>query len=184
MKRAVAVLAAVLFVAASLGAAAQGKKVTYSVDAATTTPAATVVKNGQGVVVVIFPVASLDDGGTFTFRADLGMNGKKVRFPVVADMEAAGQRGLTATFDPVEVSFPDGDTVVSTDVTVILEPGSYPRHKVKMTIKARPQGGHGLGRGAGIKVVILEQASSSSTTPEQQMLRNLQEALAPDADAP
>ena len=184
MKRAMTILAVLLFLAASLGTAAQGKKVTYAVDAATATPAATVIKNGQGVVVVIFSTPSLDEGGTFTFRADLQVTGKNLRFPVVADMEAGSQQGLAVAFDPVEVSFPDGDTVVSTDVTVTLAPGAYARHKVKAMIKARPQAGHGLGHGAGIKVVIVERASSSSVTPEQQMLRAVQEALAPDADGP
>jgi hypothetical protein len=184
MRRMLFVLVASLLLGASLTAAGQGRRVTYSVDASTANPSATVVQNGKGVVVVIFSVPSLDAGGTFTFRADLGVRGRKVQFPVVADMEAGGQRGLTAAFDPVEVSFPDGDTVVSTDVTVTLEPGTYTRHKVKMMIKARPHGGHGLGRGPGIKVVIVERASAASRSSEEQMLQDVVKALAPEAEEP
>lgn len=184
MRRMLFVLMASLLLGASLAAAGQGKRVTYSVDASTASSSATVVQNGKGVVVVIFSVPSLDAGGTFTFRADLGVRGRKVQFPVVADMGSKDQAGLSVAFDPVEVSFPDGDTLVSTNVTVTLVSGTYTRHKVKTTIKAAPVDGHGLGKGPGIKVVILEQASASSMTPEQQMLQDVAKALAPEAEEP
>lgn len=185
MRRALPILMASLFLAASMAAAGQGKRVVYSVDATTTDPSATVTQNGQGVVVVIFSTPSLDAGGTFTFRADLTLKGSNISFPLVADMESKDQRGISVAFDPAEVSFPDATTVVSTNVTVTLEAGSYGnKPKVKTTIKAHPKAGHGMGKGPGIKVVILKQSSSTARTPEQQMLQDVVNALAPDADEP
>ncbi len=184
MRRAILWLMVALLVGLSVSAAGQGKRVLYSVDAGTSTPAATVTKNGQGVVVVIFTTPSLDQGGTFTFRADLGLKGKHIAFPVTADMGSKDQAGITVTFDPDPVTFPDAVTTVSTNVTVTLAAGSYgAKPKVKTTIKADPQG-HGIGKGPGIKVVILKQTTAAAMTPEQQMLQDVVNALAPEAEEP
>lgn len=185
MRRAIFWLVVVLLVGLSISAAGQGKRVLYSVDATTTNPAATVVQNGQGVVVVAFTTPSLDAGGTFTFRADLSLRGKHVTFPLTADMESKDQAGISVGFDPPSVTFPDAVTTVSTTVTVTLAAGSYgTKPRVKTTIKARPQDGHGMGKGAGIKVVILKQTASAALTPEEQMLQDVTDALAPDAEEP
>ena len=37
---------------------------------------------------------------------------------------------------------------------------------------------------AGIKVVIVERASAASSTLQERMMQDIQDALAPDADAP
>ena len=94
-------IATLLLLACSLTllASGNGKRVTYSVDAATTNPAATVTKNGQGITVVIFKVTSLDAGGTFTFTASLGVKGKNLAFPLDVNLAATPQSGLTVAFD-------------------------------------------------------------------------------------
>ncbi len=167
----------------SLLASGYGKRITYSVDAATTNPAATVTQHGQGVTVVVFKVANLDAGGIFTFVARLDVKGHNVVFSTDATLSATGQSGLTVTFDPATVTLPGALPPETTLVTITLAPGSYSQHRIKTTIKAEPASGHGLGRGPGIKVVIAEGASAADATPEEQILQDVVDGLAPRPEA-
>lgn len=170
---------ALLACSLSLIAAGNGKRITYSVDAGTANPTATVTKNGQGLTVVVFKAADLDAGGTFTFTASLGVKGKHITFPVEVNLAATSQSGLTVTFDPAAVTFLDGTTPQTAVVTVTLAPGSYSQHRIKTTIKAEPASGSGLGLGPGIKVIIAKQSSPVATTSEERILQDVRDALAP-----
>lgn len=181
MKRPIRLLltGAMLACTLSLVAGGYGKRITYSVDSATTFPPATVIQHGQGVSVVVFRVADLDAGGTFTFLASLDVKGHNVLYPTYATFTAMGQSGLTVTFDPAAVTVPATVPPQATLVTVTLAPGNYSRHHLKATIKAEPASGHGLGRGPGIKVVITDGAWSPAATPEEQILQDVTDGLTP-----
>ncbi|MEW5764103.1 MAG: hypothetical protein ACOYXN_02555 [Acidobacteriota bacterium] len=175
----------VLLVAALLGTAASaqntGRRITYAVDPATTAPAATVIHNGEGITVVIFRAAELDEGGTFVFRADMTARGRNVSFPFDAEMDDRSRgNALVESFDPEVVTFVDGATPASTLVTVTLPPGSYgPKKKFVTKVKAEPLRGSRVGEGTGIKVVIRE-GTASSADAEGALLEEILEALSPE----
>ncbi len=162
-------------------ASGNGKHVTYGVDAATTNPPATVIQHGQGLTVVIFKMSDLDAGGTFTFSATLGVKGKNLAFPMNAMMSSRDGAGLTVAFDPATMSFPDATTTQTTIVTVTLAPGTYSKKHLQTMIKADPASGMGMGKGPGIKVIIAKETSTVAGTPEQQILKDVTDGLAPEA---
>ncbi|MEW6757975.1 MAG: hypothetical protein AB1347_07125 [Acidobacteriota bacterium] len=175
----------VLMAAALLGpvlyAQSTGRRISYAVDPATAVPAATVIHNGEGITVVIFRVAELDEGGTFVFRADMTARGRSVTFPFDAEMDdRARGNALVEGFDPEVVTFVDGATPASSLVTVTLPPGTYgPKKKFVTKVKAEPLRGSRVGQGTGIKVVILE-GTTSSADPEGALLDDILEALSPE----
>ncbi len=178
------VLAVVALVPTGLLAA--GHAIKYSVAASTTNPTATVTQKGSGLVVVIFTVPSLDAGGTFSFQASMtAPGGKKVSYPVVATLSGKGKAALSAAFDPVTVSFPDGTTAATSVVTLTLPAGTYHGKRMTMHIQADPASGSHIGKGAGVKVVLLQQKASAAAVPEEQsILQDVTQALAPQSHQP
>ncbi|MGA9753082.1 MAG: hypothetical protein WBS54_14970 [Acidobacteriota bacterium] len=105
---------------------------------------------------VAFANPSLDAGSALSFQADTTLKGKNPAFPVASAMESKDQNGDSVSFAPAEAPFPDAAMVVTTTVTVTLEADPYgAKPRVKTTVKARPKTDHGLGKEAGIRVVVL-----------------------------
>jgi hypothetical protein len=181
MARRVWVVLAAVLLGMAASAQSTGRRIVYAVDPATAVPAATVIHNAEGITVVIFRVAELDEGGSFVFRADMTARGRNVAFPFDARMDDRSRgNALHEEFDPEVVTFEDGAVPVSTQVTVTLPPGTYGQKKKFVTkVKAEPLRGSRVGQGTGVKVVILEQAPAAAD-PEGAMLSEILEALSPD----
>ncbi len=184
MKRLLPSLASVLALCAcaTLWAQGQGKVIKYAVDAATTSPSATVIKNGDGVVVVTFR-APLQAGGTYSFRLDMLTRSTKVHFPVLADVAAEGNSWLSAAFSPSQVEFTGPNVTASSVVTVTVQPGAPSTGRLKLTIKAEGEHGSRLAKGNGVKVVIIG-GRAAAASPEERMLQDAIEALVPEGEAP
>lgn len=155
-----AILISVLVMLFSISAFAG--KITYSIDPTTATPeGATVVTKGDGETVILFNVASFEEGMVFTFTLDMKAKGDSISFPVNADMKIIGnKKHADVTFDPATVAFENLDDSVSSLVTVTLQSGNYDKtKKIKIKFKADSEKGKGLGKGAGVKIIITKSAT-------------------------
>ncbi len=174
-----AVVAAALALATAVSAK-NPSRIQYSVDPSTTIPSATVVSR-TGETVVIFKVASITAGDTFSFTMAMnpGKGADKLAYPIGANLQVIGSSQLATTFTPQEVSFDSSGSAPTSAVTVTVAAGDYSHIKrLSVKIKAIPQAGAKLGTGPGVKVVILK-SSKSSASAEAGMLEDLQDALAP-----
>lgn len=165
----------------ALGSWAQGSnaRLRCAVDAATATPAATVVQNSEGVTVVLFKVPAINAGEVFTFRLDVTSGSTKMSYPMAIGMRNRGNGKLDAAFDPPSVVMSGPNMPSSTTVTVTVGTFGDGARKLKTHIKPQaPMGSH-LGNGPGVKVIIM-QGTATSASAEDQMLLDVQEALSPD----
>jgi len=184
MKRAlIAVLSSCLLLW-TIGSWAQGSnaRLRYAVDPATTIPSATVVQNSEGVTVVLFRTPAIHAGDTFTFRLDLTSRSARVNYPVTVDMQDRGDGRLDAAFDPAAVFLNAPNVESSTQVTVTVAPTGEGARKLKTQVKAEGSRGSHLGKGPGVKVVVI-QGAATAVSPEDRILRDVRDALAPDCES-
>ncbi len=175
-----AVVAAALALATAVSAK-NPSRIQYSVDPSTTVPSATVVSR-TGETVVIFKVASITAGDTFSFTMTMnpGKGADKLAYPITTAFRVTGSSDLQTTLTPDSALFDSATSTPGTSVTVTIAAGDYSHIKrLSVKIKAIPQAGARLGAGPGVKVVILK-SSKASATAEAGMLEDLQEALAPE----
>lgn len=153
----------------------------YDVDPATAVPSATVIKNSEGITVVIFKVPAIRAGDTFVFRADMLCRSGKGPYPVTATVYTQSNSKAAATADPPSVTLTGPDTPASALVTVTVQPSGDGASKLKAHVKADPPPGSHMGIGAGIKVVIVKGTATAWVQPEEQMLLDVLDALEPEA---
>ena len=182
MKRTLLTVLPMVLILWATGSLAQGSNahLRYAVDPATAVPTATVVQNSEGVTVVLFRVPAITGGAMFSFRLDLTSGSAKVTYPVTADVQDQGNGKLDAAFDPPEVVLNAPNVEASTFVTVTVAASGDGAHKLKTQVKAEVPKGSRLGKGPGVKVVVM-QGATASAAPEEQMLLDVQDALSPDS---
>ncbi len=153
----------------------------YDVDPATAVPPATVIKNSEGITVVIFKVPAIKAGDTFAFRADMSCKSTRGPYPVTATVYTQSSGKTAAAADPPSVSLTAPDTPASALVTITVQPSGDGASKLKAHVKADPPPGSHMGTGAGIKVVIMKGTATAWVQPEEQMLLDVLDALEPEA---
>ena len=152
----------------------------YDVDPATCNPAATVIRNSEGVTVVIFKVPSFKAGDAFVLQVDLSGKSAKPPYPVTVPMTYGGTGRAAVAFDPPSVILTGQDVVASCHATVTVSAAGAAFAKVKVDVKADPPQGSHLGKGPGVKVVIVRGQSTEGVQPDEQILLDVLDALAPE----
>ena len=182
MRRVFGLLICVIALIASQDLLGQGSaaRLHYGVDPATCTPAATVIKNSEGVTVVIFKVPSFKAGDAFVLQVDLSSKSAKPPYPVTVPVAYSGSGRAAVAFDPPSVILTGQEVVASCHATVTVSAAGAAFAKVKVDVKADPPQGSHLGKGPGVKVVIVRGQSTEGVQPDEQILLDVLDALTPE----